>query len=190
MKTKYKLIVPFVVSLIALSSCQKQKNTIEKKESDNLSTQVVFEEVMSEENSIVIPEYVGNEILTEDNFEKVIKKIFTLSKEELQDSLITLSELPLTEEFYNECAQNSMKNETPIFNWTYPYEKIELEFWGVREDGKCICICGFYKTDYVLDENADFYYIVMEMQQDRISSIETIWLENYRTDLSVVSRIA
>ena len=183
MKIKCKLIVLFVISLIVLSSCQKQKNTMEKIESDDLSTPIAFEKVMSEENPIVIPEYIGDEILTEENFEQVIKKIFTLSKEELQDSLITLSELPLTEAFYSECAQNSVKNETPIFDWTYPYEKMKLEFWGVREDGKCICICGFYKADYILDENADFYYIVMEMYQGRIASIQTILLENYRTDL-------
>lgn len=183
MKTKCKLIVLFAISLIVLSSCQKQKNTMEKIESDDLSTPIAFGKVMSEESSIVIPEYIGDEILTEENFEQVIKKIFTLSKEGLQDSLITLSELPLTEAFYSECAQSSVKNETPIFDWTYSYEKMKLEFWGVREDGKCICICGFYKTDYILDENADFYYIVMEIHQDRISSIETTWLENYRTDL-------
>lgn len=113
--------------------------------------------------------YRGDAVLTEDNIKETIKSFL-----QIRDSVFfaRLETLPLTEKFFNDCIEHPE-------NFPYVYEdnfrqmrEFKLVFWGIREDGKCVCFCEFSNRNSVFNPKSSYYYIVMDLEDEQIDSME------------------
>lgn len=113
-------------------------------------------------------------ILTKDNFNETIKTIFyTCNKRGKYD----WDSLPLTEEFAGQC-----KEYFPRIEGIDEVNNFNICFWGIREDGKCVCLCEYDRSkSYQLDreKRCDYYYIEMDLEDDRIASIEMTLVQEH-----------
>ena len=115
--------------------------------------------------------YRGDAVLTKENFETTMKSLLYTQRKS------SLEELPLTEEFFNECMEK------------FPYiegvrmgliNEFEVEFWGIREDGRWVCLCEFDRGhEWDRKSKCDYYYIVMDVENDQIASMEITLVEKY-----------
>ena len=113
-------------------------------------------------------------ILTKDNFNETMKTIFyTCNKRGKYD----WDSLPLTEGFASQC-----KESFPRIKGIDDVNNFNICFWGIREDGKCVCLCEYDRSkSYQLDreKRCDYYYIEMDLEDDRIASIEMTLVQEH-----------
>lgn len=113
--------------------------------------------------------YRGDTVLTEDNIKKTMESFLQI---EDSVSFYRLEELPLTEKFFNECIGHPE-------NFPYIYEEdlrqmreFRMNFWGIREDGKCVCLCEFCTNFSLPNCKSRCYYVVMDLEDEQIDSME------------------
>lgn len=113
--------------------------------------------------------YRGDAVLTKENFETTMKSLlYTQRKSRLE-------ELPLTEEFFNECMEGF-----PYIAGVDYVNEFGVEFWGIREDGRWVCLCEFDKGhEWDRKSKCDYYYIVMDVENNQIASMEITLVEKY-----------
>lgn len=113
--------------------------------------------------------YRGDAVLTKENFETTMKSLlYTQRKSRLE-------ELPLTEEFFNECMEGF-----PYIAGVDYVNEFGVEFWGIREDGRWVCLCEFDKGhEWDRKSKCDYYYIVMDVENNQIASMEVTLVKKY-----------
>lgn len=155
----------------------KTENETENKTENEMDAAPVDEEEAGGKGSAGMTEreqeytYRGDAVLTKENFETTMKSLLYTQRKS------SLEELPLTEEFFNECMVK------------FPYiegvrmgliNEFEVEFWGVREDGRWMCLCEFDRGhEWDRKSKCDYYYIVMDVENDQIASMEITLVEKY-----------
>lgn len=155
MKSKWIIIVVLVTLIFSLSGCTKEEVNIER----NGAEQV-------EAISLI---YKGNTVLTEDSMAEVLKTFLSIANE---TELKKLEELPLTEEFFNKCVEDFLYVEG-----AGEYKEINIEFWSMDGEGKCICLVDFCKEknpsgNPVLCEPDHVYTVEMMIVNDRIDTMK------------------
>ncbi len=186
------LLLPFSTACSGNSPEQEtaeEKLTVEQETEENrimpeqdkteneMDAEPVDEEEAGEKGSAGMTEreqeytYRGDAVLTKENFETTMKSLLYTQRKS------SLEELPLTEEFFNECMEK------------FPYiegvrmgliNEFEVEFWGVREDGRWMCLCEFDRGhEWDRKSKCDYYYIVMDVENDQIASMEITLVEKY-----------
>lgn len=115
--------------------------------------------------------YQGDTVLTEDNIKQTMKSFLQI---EDSVSFYRLESLPLTEKFFNECIEHPE-------NFPYVYEEdlrqmreFRMNFWGIREDGKCVCLCEFCTNFSLPNCKSRCYYVVMDLEDEQIDSMEVM----------------
>ena len=113
--------------------------------------------------------YRGDAVLTKENFETTMKSLlYTQRKSRLE-------ELPLTEEFFNECMEGF-----PYIAGVDYVNEFGVEFWGIREDGRWVCLCEFDKGhEWDRKSKCDYYYTVMDVENNQIASMEVTLVKKY-----------
>ena len=155
----------------------KTENETENKTENEMDAAPVDEEEAGGKGSAGMTEreqeytYRGDAVLTKENFETTMKSLLYTQRKS------SLEELPLTEEFFNECMEK------------FPYiegvrmgliNEFEVEFWGIREDGRWVCLCEFDRGhEWDRKSKCDYYYIVMDVENDQIASMEITLVEKY-----------
>lgn len=153
------------------------ENENENKTENEMDAEPVDEEEAGGKGSAGMTEreqeytYRGDAVLTKENFETTMKSLLYTQRKS------SLEELPLTEEFFNECMEK------------FPYiegvrmgliNEFEVEFWGIREDGRWVCLCEFDRGhEWDRKSKCDYYYIVMDVENDQIASMEITLVEKY-----------
>ena len=186
------LLLPFSTACSGNSPEQEtaeEKLTVEQETEENrimpeqdkteneMDAEPVDEEEAGEKGSAGMTEreqeytYRGDAVLTKENFETTMKSLLYTQRKS------SLEELPLTEEFFNECMEK------------FPYiegvrmgliNEFEVEFWGIREDGRWVCLCEFDRGhEWDRKSKCDYYYIVMDVENDQIASMEITLVEKY-----------
>ena len=105
-------------------------------------------------------------VLTDENFEKTMKRLLWI---ETETAFYQLEDLPLTEEFFNECIQNY-----PFLESIEEVREFKVRFWGMKADSNMVCLCEFNKGDnYIMGhgEESDYYYVELEMLDGQISGM-------------------
>ena len=110
--------------------------TVEKTETEP-EIQEVQENSQEEQKEQLSLVYWGDTVLTEDNIVQVLETFLSISNE---DELTKLEELPLTEEFFDQCVE-----KFPYVEETGEYADINIEFWSIDGEGKCVCLVGLCK---------------------------------------------
>lgn len=181
---KYIGILLFLVCITACSktdNTQSKNNVIEETQdeiTDNSSKQVAEEREGSEDMMLAQQKYIyrGDAVLTKDNIEKTMKAFFQINDSCFFSKLETL---PLTEKFFYECIENPENfpyvNEDDIEKM----KQFELVFWGIREDGKCVCFCEFNRFSSAYRPEGSCYYVVMDLENEQIDSMEVTLVKKY-----------
>lgn len=113
--------------------------------------------------------YRGDAVLTKENFEETMQSLLYFQRKS------RLEELPLTEEFFHECME-----AFPYIAGVEEVNEFEVEFWGIREDGRWVCLCEFDKGhEWDRKSKCDYYYIVMDVENNQIASMEVTLVEKY-----------
>lgn len=118
------------------------------------------------------PEYTyrGDAVLTEENFVKTMETLLCIKN---KSQLYKLEELPLTEEFFNECIETA-----PYIRFIDKVNKFEVTFWAMSEDGKWVCLCEFDKSEsWEHNAKKDCYYIELDLENDQIASMEIMLVQ-------------
>ncbi len=186
MKKRWKIAFFLIILCFDLFGCAK-KDVVEKEDkSEEVKAQemkqvederVVLEPEMQkevEENNVnqeevISPVYRGNTILTEDNIVEVLKTILSIADEK---ELIKLESLPLTENFFKECVE-----DFPYVEEIKEYKEINIEFWSIDGEGKCICLVDFCKEENpennpILCKPDCVYFIEMKVIDDKIDGMK------------------
>ena len=120
--------------------------------------------------------YRGDAVLSEDDIESTIKYFLQISNSSL---FYRLEKLPLTETFFYECIEHPENFPYVDIEDIEKMKQFDLVFWGIREDGKCVGLCKFQKSNSVYNTQSSFYYIVMDLEDGQIDSMEvTLVKEN------------
>lgn len=120
--------------------------------------------------------YRGDAVLSKDTIEKTMKTFLRIEDE---TSLYRLEKLPLTEEFFYECIEHVENFPYVESDDIQKMKNFILLFWGIREDGKCVCLCEFGRSGPEIYPEGSFYYVVMDLENDQIASMEVTLVEKY-----------
>ena len=112
--------------------------------------------------------YRGDAVLTEDNINTTMKSFLQISDSAF---LAGLETLPLTEKFFNECIEHPENFPYVDEDDLRQTKEFKLVFWGIREDGKCVCFCEF-RGKNAMNPKTSCYYIVMDLENEQIDSME------------------
>lgn len=128
----------------------------------------VGQEEQEEQEEQPAPTYHGDAILTEDNIVQVLETFLSISNE---DELIKLEELPLTEEFFDQCVE-----KFPYVEEAGEYVDINIEFWLIDGEGKCVCLVGLCKDknpsgNPILAKPNHIYCVEMRIVEDKIDTM-------------------
>ena len=112
--------------------------------------------------------YKVDALLVEDDVAQVLKDFLSIADEE---DLKKLEELPLTEKFFNQCAE-----DFPYIEDVEEYKEINIEFWSIDEEGKCVSLVVFSKKknpEYVtVCRDPDHVYCIeMDIIGDQIDAV-------------------
>lgn len=165
-----RIIVVLIVGLL-LTGCGYVENNVTpkptKEEKSDLENDLKQEAQVAEEKHIEI-EYIGDAILTNENFADVIEEFLCIRNE---DEIVKLQALPLSEDFFNQCVA-----DFPYIENIEDMKRFELGIWGMNEEGEWMCICKFSPIDAEhanirYNEAHDTYYITMNVKNNQIDSI-------------------
>lgn len=125
--------------------------------------------------------YRGDTVLTKDNFRETIETYLFIRS---PLGLRKLEDLPLTESFFDESIMNFPYIKT--IRTDLDLNKVEdfhILFWGVGEKpNEMVCMCEFSWFKYPGHNKRDCYYIVLEIENDQINSMERTLVEQYNLE--------
>ncbi len=153
-------------------SAQTEANDIELPEKDKVQNEMVMDnngQIEDMEQTQQNYTYRGDTVLTEDNIKKTVKSFLQIENGVL---LARLETLPLTERFFNECIEHLEKFPYVCEEDLDQVREFELKFWGIREDGKCVCLCEFCTSFSQPGAKSRCYYVEMGLENDQIDSME------------------
>lgn len=186
-----KVVVALTIVMLSLSGCNNQTSMEEtlppesiKEEEDTLDLKPVDEvkdttaettpqkqegDDITEKEEKPVFTYQGGVFLTEDSVAQVLKDFLSIADEE---DLKKLEELPLTENFYNQCVE-----DFPYIENVEEYQEINIEFWSVDEEGKCVSLVSFCKAKNPMDnpilaKPEHVYCIEMDIVGDQIDTMK------------------
>lgn len=192
MKGNGKLVMAIIAVTLGLSACKDNQTAVDEtlpvesvneeeaifdaEPVDKVESPVVEMEQQKEEDDDMTEKeektrltYKGDALLTEDNMEQVLKDFLSIADEE---DLKKLEELPLTENFFNQCAE-----DFPYIENVEEYKEINIEFWSIDEKGKCVGLVLF-----ALNKNREYesicrnpdhvYCIEMDIVGDQIDTMK------------------
>ena len=114
--------------------------------------------------------YRGDAVLTEDNIKETMKSFLQISD---RASFARLETLPLTEKFFNECIEHPENFPyVDLYVWGLQMREFKLVFWGIREDGKCVCLCELCTSFSQPGAKSKCYYVEMDLKDEQIDSME------------------
>ena len=129
-------------------------DTTEKEKNDDVPEKKENNDVPEKKKAVLT--YKGDALLTEANIEQVLKDFLTIADE---DDLKKLEKLPLTENFFNQCAE-----DFPYIGNVEKYKEINIDFWSVDEKGKFVSIVTFVLYENKKNEsfrlNGDHVYCI------------------------------
>lgn len=187
MKSIWKTAIMTAVIVSCLSGCGKENETVNEKQNekeelqesiapdkaaeeieivpDIQRSQEIYQTEQKEQSSLV---YRGDTALTEDNIVQVLETFLSISNE---DELTKLEELPLTEEFFNQCVE-----KFPYVEEAGEYADINIEFWSIDGEGKCVCLVGLCKDknpsgNPILAKPDHVYCLEMQIVEDKIDTM-------------------
>lgn len=186
-----KLVIALIVVMLSLSGCKNNQTLVDETlpteideekgdvldlKSADETTGAVEEAIQQKEEDDEMTEkeektaltYQGNVLLVEDNVAQVLKDFLSIADEE---DLKKLEELPLTENFFNQCVE-----DFPYIEDAEEYKEINIEFWAIDEEGKCVSLVVFSKKknpEYVtICQNPDHVYCIeMDIVGDQIDAM-------------------
>lgn len=190
MKNIWKTAIMTAVIVFCLSGCGKENEkvmevqnrktelqeeiasdeTVEKTETEPEIQEVQEnsqeEQIEQKEQSSLV--YRGDTVLTEDNIVQVLETFLSISNE---DELTKLEELPLTEEFFDQCVE-----KFPYVEEAGEYADINIEFWSIDGEGKCVCLVGLCKAknpsgNPILAKPDHVYCLEMQIVEDKIDTM-------------------
>lgn len=188
MKGSRKVVITLIAVMLSLSGCKNNQTpmtetlvTESSKEEDiqnskpidevvtDTAVETVQQEDITEKEEKTELTYKGDALLVEDNVEQVLKDFLSIADEE---DLKKLEELPLTENFFNQCAE-----DFPYIEDVEEYQEINIEFWSIDEEGKCVSLVVLSKTknpEYVtVCRNPDHVYCIeMDIVGDQIDAVK------------------
>ena len=130
------------------------------------------ESVIKEEEQAIDVVYKGDVYLTDDTMVPVLDTLLSITRKDLKE----LEELPLTEKFFNESLE-----KCPYISRIKDFKEINIEFWSMDAEGKCICL-----IDVCKEKNPSDNPILCK--PDRVYSIELDIL-NHQIDGMTVERV-
>lgn len=185
-----KVVVALTIVMLSLSGCNNQTSMDEtlspksiEEEADVLDLKPVDEvkdttvestpqkeegDDITEKEEKPVFTYQGDVFLTEDSVAQVLKDFLSIANEE---DLKKLEELPLTESFFNQCVE-----DFPYIENVEEYKEINIEFWSIDENGKCVSLVVFSRKknpEYVsVSRNPDHVYCIeMDIVGDQIDAV-------------------
>lgn len=186
-----KVVVALTIVMLSLSGCNNQTSMDEtlspksiEEEADVLDLKPVDEvkdttvestpqkeegDDITEKEEKPVFTYQGDVFLTEDSVAQVLKDFLSIADEE---DLKKLEELPLTENFFNQCVE-----DFPYIENVEEYKEINIEFWSIDENGKCVSLVVFSRKknpEYVtICRNPDHVYCIeMDIVGDQIDTMK------------------
>ncbi|MBD5472896.1 MAG: hypothetical protein HDR20_08360 [Lachnospiraceae bacterium] len=187
MRVSRKAVITLMAVMLSLSGCKNNQTVVDetlpmesnKEEEDiqnsksidevaDAAVETVQQEDITEKEEKIELTYKGDALLVEDNVAQVLKDFLSIADEE---DLKKLEELPLTENFFNQCAE-----DFPYIEDVEEYKEINIEFWSIDEEGKCVSLVVFSKTknpEYVtVCRNPDHVYCIeMDIVGDQIDAV-------------------
>ncbi len=157
----------------------KNEEAVEQEAAAAVSEEeAVQEESENMEEGLKNYTYRGDTVLTKDNFRETMETYLYIRN---SSDLYKLEDLPLTENFFNKSIEK------------FPYIKSDLSkmdefkvtFWGVGEKpNEMICVCEFIQEKLLFEysEKRDCYYIVLQIENDQIDSMEITLVEQYNPE--------
>lgn len=190
MKGNRKAVIALTMVMLSLSGCNNNQSLIDEtlpkeniKEEDALDLKPVdkMEDTtvqatpqkeegndMTEKEEKPVFTYQGDVLLTEDSVAQVLKDFLSIADKE---DLKKLEDLPLTENFFNQCVE-----DFPYIENVEEYKEINIEFWSIDENGKCVSLVLFSRKknpEYVtICRNPDHVYCIeMDIVGDQIDAV-------------------
>ena len=187
MRVSRKAVITLMAVMLSLSGCKNNQTVVDetlpmesnKEEEDiqnsksidevaDAAVETVQQEDITEKEEKTALTYQGNVLLVEDNVARVLKDFLSIADEE---DLKKLEELPLTENFFNQCVE-----DFPYIEDAEEYKEINIEFWAIDEEGKCVSLVVFSKKknpEYVtICQNPDHVYCIeMDIVGDQIDAV-------------------
>lgn len=187
MKGSRKVVITLIAVMLSLSGCKNNQTMVDEtlpmesnKEEEAIqnsksidevadaAVETVQQEDITEKEEKIELTYKGDALLVEDNVAQVLKDFLSIADEE---DLKKLEELPLTENFFNQCAE-----DFPYIEDVEEYKEINIEFWSIDEEGKCVSLVVFNKTknpEYVtVCRNPDHVYCIeMDIVEHQIDAV-------------------
>lgn len=188
MKGSRKAVITLIAVMLSLSGCKniqtpmtetlvtennnEKEDVLNSKSIDEVADTAVEsaqQEDITEKEEKTELTYKGDVLLVEDNVAQVLKDFLSIADEE---DLKKLEELPLTEKFFNQCVK-----DFPYIENVEEYKEINIEFWVIDEEGKCVSLVVFSKTknpEYVtVSQNPDHVYCIeMDIAGDQIDAVK------------------
>lgn len=176
---KYIYIFLLGVFVCSMTACKIENTSIiESKIKTKLefnieipSIEITYgEQVVEAEKKYI---YQGeNAVLAEDNFVETMEELLCIKNEW---GLSKLETLPLTEKFFNQCIEDYQ-----YINNIEEMKDFQVEFWGMNEEGTWICLCKFKRSERLIDEQSDTYYVEVEVIENQIDDLTIFLVEEYR----------
>ena len=187
MRVSRKAVITLIVVMLSLSGCKNNQTMVDEtlpmesnKEEEDLQNSKSIDEVtdvtvetmqqedITEKEEKIELTYKGDALLVEDDVAQVLKDFLSIADEE---DLKKLEELPLTEKFFNQCAE-----DFPYIEDVEEYKEINIEFWSIDEEGKCVSLVVFSKKknpEYVtVCRDPDHVYCIeMDIVGDQIDAV-------------------
>ncbi len=187
MKGSRKVVITLIAVMLSLSGCKNNQTMVDetllmesnKEEEDiqnsksidevtDVTVETVQQEDITEKEEKIELTYKGDALLVEDDVAQVLKDFLSIADEE---DLKKLEELPLTENFFNQCAE-----DFPYIEDVEEYKEINIEFWSIDEEGKCVSLVVFSKKknpEYVtVCRDPDHVYCIeMDIVGDQIDAV-------------------
>ena len=187
MRVSRKAVITLIAVMLSLSGCKNNQTMVDetlpmesnKEEEDlqnsksidevtDVTVETVQQEDITEKEEKIELTYKGDALLVEDDVAQVLKDFLSIADEE---DLKKLEELPLTEKFFNQCAE-----DFPYIEDVEEYKEINIEFWSIDEEGKCVSLVVFSKKknpEYVtVCRNPDHVYCIeMDIVGDQIDAV-------------------
>lgn len=168
MKIRKSIMVIFIFSAFMLTACGQEPVTEEPDTESIAEETTISTNVCGEEKKHPDVLYKGESKLCKETMKDVLAEFFSIREEK---DLHKLADLPLTEEFFEECLEDFPYGEESA-------EEIS-EIWvhtgGRALDGTCMGVVNV-RTDKEKrlhsQSHIKSYYIVMELKDDRIDSVE------------------
>lgn len=187
MRVSRKAVITLIAVMLSLSGCKNNQTMVDetlpmesnKEEEDiqnsksidevtDVTVETVQQEDITEKEEKIELTYKGDALLVEDDVAQVLKDFLSIADEE---DLKKLEELPLTEKFFNQCAE-----DFPYIEDVEEYKEINIEFWSIDEEGKCVSLVVFSKKknpEYVtVCRDPDHVYCIeMDIVGDQIDAV-------------------